>query len=61
MKDATPKTIYLRDYQQPPYWIENIDLAFELGEEETQVHSRLMLKRIQPLRAIIHWSCTVKS
>lgn len=45
MKDATPKTIYLRDYQQPPYWIENIDLVFELGETETQVQSRLTLKK----------------
>jgi len=44
MKDAAPQVIYLKDYQQPPYWIESADLVFELGEEQTRVTSTLVLK-----------------
>jgi aminopeptidase N len=45
MKDAAPKVIYLKDYCQPPYWIETVDLVFDLGEEQTRVSSKLKLKR----------------
>ena len=45
MKDATPKAIYLKDYSQPAYWIDRVDLRFELGEEQTRVLSRLELRR----------------
>lgn len=45
MKDAAPKVIHLKDYQQPPYWIESVDLVFELGEEQTRVTSTLSLKK----------------
>ncbi len=44
MKDAAPQVIYLKDYQQPPYWIESVDLVFELDEEQTRVTSTLVLK-----------------
>ncbi len=45
MKNATPRTIYLSDYTQPAYWIDTVDLTFELGEEQTRVLSRLTLRK----------------
>lgn len=44
-KDATPKTIYLKEYTPPRYWIESISLRFELGEEETRVVSEMDVRR----------------
>ncbi|MDE1465014.1 aminopeptidase N [Spartinivicinus poritis] len=44
MKDAQPKTIYLKDYQEPDYWIDNTELSFDLGEEVTVVQSKLSLR-----------------
>ncbi|MCX4024943.1 aminopeptidase N [Endozoicomonas sp. SM1973] len=44
MKDAQPKTIYLKDYQEPDYWIDNTELSFDLGEEITVVQSKLSLR-----------------
>ncbi|PCJ60571.1 MAG: aminopeptidase N [Planctomycetota bacterium] len=40
-----PNVIYLKDYKQPDYWIKNIDLTFELGEEETVVSSVLKVEK----------------
>jgi aminopeptidase N len=45
MRDASPKTIYLKDYQAPAFLIDTTDLRFELGEESTRVISRLKLRR----------------
>ena len=45
MKDTTPNTIYLKDYKQPQYWIDSINLHFELGEEETRVVSEMKVRR----------------
>lgn len=45
MKDASPQTIYLKDYTQPPYWITDVDLVFNLEEQETLVTSTLSLSR----------------
>jgi len=45
MKNATPATIYLKDYRPPAYWIETVDLQFELGEQQTRVYSQLQLHR----------------
>jgi len=45
MKDANPNTIYLSEYQQPDYWIEHVDLRFDLGEEETCVSSNIQFTR----------------
>ncbi len=44
-KDATPKTILLKDYQPPQYWIDSINLRFELGEERTRVVSEMEVRR----------------
>ncbi|WP_367026149.1 aminopeptidase N [Methylococcus sp. ANG] len=44
MRDATPKTIYLKDYQPPEYLVDAIDLFFELDPQSTRVTSRLKLR-----------------
>ena len=41
----TPRTVYLKEYRPPEFLIDTVDLRFELGEEETRVHSRLALRR----------------
>ena len=41
MRDAQPKAIYLKDYQQPDYWIERTELTFELQDEYTLVTAQL--------------------
>ncbi len=45
MKDSTPKAINLKDYTQPRYWIDTVDLVFELGEENTRVLSTMALRK----------------
>ncbi len=44
-KDAAPEPIYLKDYIQPRYWIDSIDLRFELGEEKTRIVSTMLVRR----------------
>jgi len=45
MKNANPKTISLSEYQQPDYWIDHVDLRFELGEDQTRVVSAINFVR----------------
>ncbi|MGR8979664.1 MAG: aminopeptidase N [Gammaproteobacteria bacterium] len=45
MRDANPKTIFLKDYTVPEYLIHSVDLNFTLAEENTRVVSRLTLRR----------------
>lgn len=45
MRDAQPRTIYLKDYQPPAFLIDETELSFALGEQHTQVRSRLRLRR----------------
>ena len=45
MKDAKPGTVYLKDYQRPPYLINRTELHFELHEDCAVVSSRLHLLR----------------
>jgi aminopeptidase N len=46
MKEAAAKTIYLKDYREPDFQIERVDLTFKLFEDGTEVNSRLKLKRV---------------
>lgn len=41
----SPRTVYLKDYQVPPFLVESINLYFELYEHETLVHSELDIIR----------------
>lgn len=45
MKNPNPNTIYLKDYTQPAYWITDVDLVFDLEEEQTYVTSTLTIKK----------------
>ncbi|MGK0249279.1 MAG: aminopeptidase N [Oleispira sp.] len=45
MRDAEPKSIYLKDYQPPHFVIEETHLRFDLFEEYAQVDSRLVMRR----------------
>ncbi|MCV2402751.1 aminopeptidase N [Marinomonas sp. C2222] len=45
MKDSQPSTIYLKDYQVPPYLIDKTELTFDLDETTTVVTSRLHMRR----------------
>ncbi len=49
MRTEQPKTIYLKDYQEPDYWIDETHLTFELFEDHALVHSRLSMRRNQRL------------
>jgi len=51
IKDSTPSVIYLKEYQQPLYWIENVDLIFELGEDQTRVYSTLKVRKNETITA----------
>ncbi|HDZ57457.1 MAG TPA: aminopeptidase N [Pseudomonas xinjiangensis] len=44
MRTEQPKTIYLKDYQQPDYWIDETHLTFELFDDHALVHSRLLVR-----------------
>jgi len=45
MKEASPRTVFLKDYQVPPYLIDQVEMTFELREQGTRVHSRLGVRR----------------
>lgn len=45
MTTKQPKTIYLADYKQPSYWVESVNLCFELDETATKVYSEIQLSR----------------
>ena len=43
--DTAPNTIYLKDYTPPPYWIDSVNLHFELDEAQTRVVSEMEIRR----------------
>jgi aminopeptidase N len=45
MSSEKPKTIHRSDYREPDYWIDRVDLDFDLGEEETFVRAKLEIRR----------------
>ncbi|MDB4837091.1 aminopeptidase N [Marinomonas sp.] len=45
MTENQPSTIYLKDYQVPPYLIDKTELTFDLDEATTVVTSRLHMRR----------------
>ena len=45
MKNADAKTIYLKDYQQPPFLIDTVDLVFDLEDSFALVTSSVDYKR----------------
>ena len=49
MTGEKPQSVYRKDYRPPDYWIDDVDLHFDLHEEETQVRARLTLRRNETL------------
>ncbi len=45
MREASPQTIYLKDYTCPEYLIDTVELEFDLDEQDTLVRSKLSLRR----------------
>ena len=45
MKEASPRTIKLEDYQPPGYFIDTVDLEFDLQQQGTRVIGRLAVRR----------------
>ncbi|MEY4210296.1 MAG: hypothetical protein RLZ92_675 [Pseudomonadota bacterium] len=45
MREASPQTIYLKDYTCPDYLIDTVELEFDLDEQDTLVRSKLSLRR----------------
>ena len=45
MRDATPQTIYLKDYQVPEFLIDKTSLVFDLQDEYCRVSSTLCIRR----------------
>lgn len=45
MKDAQPRTIFLKDYKVPPFLIDETELRFDLFEEGATVLSRMTIRR----------------
>lgn len=45
MKKATPRTIYLKDYQPSAYLIDTVELRFELDAENTRVINQMQIRR----------------
>ena len=43
--DQHPKTIYLKDYKEPDFLIEKVELTFDLGEKNTDVICSLQIKK----------------
>ncbi|MEP3297546.1 MAG: aminopeptidase N [Pseudoruegeria sp.] len=44
MTDATPQTIYLKDYVAPAYLVESVHLTFRLSPDATRVLSRIAFR-----------------
>ena len=45
MKTTTGKTIFLKDYQQPAFWIDTVNLEFDLFDDHALVTSTVLYKR----------------
>ena len=44
MSGEKPQPVYRNDYRQPDYWIDEVDLHFELGEDDTWVNASLSVR-----------------
>ena len=45
MKDPRPQPIHRKDYRPPGFWIDEVELHFELGATCTRVRATLGLTR----------------
>jgi aminopeptidase N len=45
MRTDTPQTIYRKDYTPPGYWVDTVEMGFDLDPEITRVATRLTMRR----------------
>lgn len=45
MKTQDPRTIYLKDYRQPDFWVDHLDLTVRIFDDFTEVSSVLSLRK----------------
>jgi aminopeptidase N len=45
MRTDTPHTIYRKDYAPPSYWVDTVEMGFDLDPEATIVATRLTMRR----------------
>ncbi len=45
MREGQSAVIYRADYQAPPFWIDNVELCFDLDPAKTRVLNRMKLRR----------------
>lgn len=45
MREGHSKIIYRADYQPPPFWIDSVDLTFDLDPAKTRVLNRMRVRR----------------
>ena len=55
-KESTPQTIYRKDYREPDYTIDSVDLTFRIDDAVTMVSSVLRIQRLsdQPTPLALH-------
>ncbi|MHA7878169.1 MAG: aminopeptidase N [Saccharospirillum sp.] len=55
MKTQDPRTIYLKDYRQPDFWVDHLDLTVRIFDAHTEVRSRIALRKNPdvPGRAVV--------
>ncbi|HEX5057093.1 MAG TPA: aminopeptidase N [Gammaproteobacteria bacterium] len=44
-KNENPKAVFLKDYKPPAFWVETVDLEFDLEPERTRVRSVMKIRR----------------
>lgn len=44
---SADRTVYRKDYQPPTFWVDHVDLTFELEPDTTVVQAKLILRRNQ--------------
>jgi aminopeptidase N len=45
MRTDTPQTIYRKDYTPPSYWVDTVEMGFDLDPDLTRVATRLTMRR----------------
>ncbi|MCH8532669.1 MAG: aminopeptidase N [Saccharospirillum sp.] len=45
MKTQDPRTIYLKDYRQPDFWVDHLDLTVRIFDDYTELSSILSLRK----------------
>src|SRR6476620_8912410 len=55
MREGQNAVIHRADYQAPPFWIDTVELCFDLDPAKTRVLNRMKVRRnadvpVQPLR-----------